>query len=55
MAETEEEEKYAKCNVNNVTMDNLFQSPETINKQRNDANLSNERLIASDIHAETIK
>ena len=26
-----EEEKYAKRNVNNVTMDTLFQSPVTIN------------------------
>ena len=55
MAETEEEEKYAKRNVNNVTMDTLYQYPVTINIQRKYANVKNERQIASDIHAETIK
>ena len=39
----EEEEKYAKRNVNNVTTDNLFQSPVTINAQNKDANMTNER------------
>ena len=55
MAETEEEKKDAERNVNNVTMDTLFQSPVTINTQRKDANLTNEIKIASGIHAETIK
>ena len=55
MAETEEEEKYAKRNVNNVTMDHLYQYPVTINIQRKYANVKNERQIASDINAETIK
>ena len=54
-AETEEEEKYSIPNVNNVTMDNVFQAPFTINKQRKDENVKNERRIALDIHAETIK
>ena len=41
--------------VNNVTMDTLFQSPVTINAQNKDANVTNERRIAAEIHAETIK
>ena len=55
MIETEEEEKDAKRNVNNVTMDTLFQYPFTINTQRKYANLTNERRITLDIHAETMK
>ena len=51
MEETEYEEKYSKRNANNVTMDNFIQSPITINTQKKDANMSNERRIASDIHA----
>ena len=51
----EEEEKCAKLNVNNVTTDTLFQSPVTINAQKKDANVTNERRIASGILAETIK
>ena len=52
---TEEEEKYSERNVNNVNTDTLFQSPVTINAKNKDANVTNERQIASDIHAETIK
>ena len=55
MAETEKQEEDAKRNVNNVTMDTFFQSPVTINTQRKDANMTNERRIALDIHAETMK
>ena len=55
MAGTEEEEKDAECNVDNVTMDTLFQSPISINAQKKDANMTNERRIAADIHAETMK
>ena len=55
IAETEEEEKDAKCNVNNITMDTFVSSPVTINAHRKDANVSNERLIVSDIHAEIIQ
>ena len=55
MTETEEEEKYAKHNVNNVTMDTLFQYPVTINKQTKDANMTNERRITLEIHEETMK
>ena len=51
----EEEEKYPKRNVNNVTMDTLFHSPVTINAQMKDENVTNERRIALDIHTETIK
>ena len=54
-AGTEEKEKDAKRNVNNVTMDTLFQSPFKINTQRKIANVTNERQIAADIHAETMK
>ena len=50
----EEEEKDAERNVNNVTMNNLFQSPVTINAQMKDENVTNERRIALDIHTETI-
>ena len=35
MAETEEEEKYAKRSVNNVTMDTLYQYPITIKNKGN--------------------
>ena len=51
----EDEENDAKSNVNNVTTDTLFQSPITINAQNKDANMTNERRIAEDIHAETIE
>ena len=51
----EEEEKYSERNVNNINMDTLFQSPVTINTQRKDANVKNERRIAADIHAEMMK
>ena len=51
MAETIKGKKYAKRNVNNVTMDTLHQYPVTINTQMKDANVTNEILIASDIHA----
>ena len=55
IAETEEEEKDPERNVNNVNMDTFVQSPFTINRQRKDANVSNERRIDPDIHAEAIK
>ena len=55
VAGTEEEEKDAKNNVKNITMDTLFQSPVTINPQKKYANVTNERRIAADIHAETMK
>ena len=51
----EEEEKYTKRNVNNVTTDNLFQSPGTINAQKKDADVTYERRIALGILAETKK
>ena len=51
----EEEERDAKCNTNSVTMDTLFQSHVTINTQRKDENMTNERRIALDILKETIK
>ena len=55
MIQTEGEEKDAERNVNNITIDTLVQSSVTINKQREDATVSNERRIASNIHAEMIK
>ena len=36
-------------------MDDLFQSPVTIKAQRKDANMTNKKKIASDIHAEMMK
>ena len=41
MAETEEEERDAKHNTNNVTMDTFIQSPITTNTQRNIPNVPN--------------
>ena len=56
VAETEEEERDAKRNTNNVTMDTFFHhSPATTNTQRYIANGTNERRISSSIMAETIK
>ena len=55
VAEREEKEKYAGCNVNKVTMDTSSWSPVMINTQRKYSSMTNERRIASDIHAETIK
>ena len=47
--------KYSERNVNNVTMDTLFQSPITINAQNIDANVTYRRRIASVILVETLK
>ena len=41
MEETEEEEHNDKNNANNMAMDNLCQSPVTINTQRKNANVKN--------------
>ena len=43
----EDEEKYAKHNINKIIMDTLFQSPATINAQKKDANVTYERQIGS--------
>ena len=51
----EDEEKYAKRNINNVITDTFFQSPVTVNAQNKDANLTYERQIPSSVLAETIK
>ena len=51
----EEEEKYVESNVNNNTMDTLFQSPATIFIKRKDSNVTCERQIVSGIIAETMK
>ena len=56
MEETEDEERDAIRNANNVTMYTLFhQPPVQTNTQRDIANMTNERRIYSDIMAETIK
>ena len=55
VAETEYEERYAKCNVSNVTTDTFIQSPVITNTPRNIANVSNERRIYSESLTETIK
>ena len=51
----EEEEKYSKRNVNNITIDTLFQSAVTITAQKKDANMTYDRQIDSCIFLETIK
>ena len=50
----EDEEKYTEPNVNNVTADTLIWSPVIINTQKEYANVTYKRRIASDIHVETI-
>ena len=55
MEKTEEEERDAKRNSNNVAMDTFIQYPVMTNTQRNIANVPNERRISSDILTETIK
>ena len=54
MAETDKEERDAKCNSNNVNMDTFCQSPVTTNTQIKIVNMTNERRISSYILAETI-
>ena len=51
----EEEEKYYERNANNITTDNFFQSPVTINAQKKDVNMTYERQISLGILTETIK
>ena len=55
MAETEEEERDTKINVNNVTMDNFSQFPVTTNTQRKIVNVPNDRQIYLGILTERIK
>ena len=55
MAETEEEEREAKRNANNVTIDIFCQSPVTKNTQGKIANVPNERRIYLGILEERIK
>ena len=56
MTETEEEERDAERNSNNVTMDHLcHQYPVTTNTQGEIANVKNERRIYLGILAESIK
>ena len=50
-----DKEKYAEHNVNNVTTDNLFQYPVTINAQKKDSNVTYERQFYPGILAEMIK
>ena len=51
----EEKERKAKHNANNVTMDTFCQSPVTINTQRKNENVENERRISLGVLEETIK
>ena len=55
MAETEYEERDAKCNANNVTLDTFSRSPFTTNTKVKITNVPNQRQIPLDILAETIK
>ena len=54
MAETDKEERDAKRNSNNVTMDTFCQSPVTTDTQIKIVNMTNERRISSYILAERI-
>ena len=54
MEGTEEEERNAKHNANNVTMDTFYQYPVMINTQRNNANVANEKRISLEIMEEKI-
>ena len=51
----EEEEEEIERNINNITTDISFQFPVAMNAQKNDANMSYERQLASGILAETIE
>ena len=55
MEGTEEEEKDAKHNVNDVTIDTLFLSTVNMNAQKKHENAKNERRVAENVHAETMK
>ena len=55
MAETVEEERNAKNNADNVTIDTFCRSTVTINTQRKSANFANVWQISLEILAETIK
>ena len=51
----ENEEECDERNVNKITTDTLFQFPVTINAQKIDANMKQERQFPSDIRAEMIR
>ena len=55
MAETEDEERDAKRNANNVTKDTFIQPPVTTNTPREKTDVANERQISSDSLTETLK
>ena len=55
VAETEKEERDAKRNPDNVTMDTFIQSTVTTNTSRKKTNVPNEKRISLESLAETIK
>ena len=56
IAEMEEEERDAKCNANDLTMDTFYNySPITTNTQGEIANMKDKRQISLGVLAETIK
>ena len=55
MEETKEVERDAKRNANNMTTYTFLRSPATVNTQRKDENVTNERQITLNILKETIK
>ena len=55
ISKTEEKERDAKRNANNMTVDNFIQSPVTTNVPINKSNNPNEKRISSDSLAEMIK
>ena len=55
LQKTEEEERNAKHNADNVNMDTFYQPPVTTYTQRNISNITDERNISSEFLAEPIK
>ena len=55
VAETEDEERDAKRNANNMITDTFIQPPATTDTPREKTDVANERLISSDSLIETLK
>ena len=55
VAETEDEERDAKRNANNMITDTFIQPQVTTNTTREKTDVANERLISSDSLIETLK
>ena len=55
MAKTEDEERDAKSNANNVTTDTFIQTPITDNTPREETDVANDSQIYLNIQKETLK